>query len=351
MKALGNINRILVKNETLMLLLKLYESRGKTFYYNELFKKDYDAFVAKTIEEDVTEIAKLLNLGLTDARVKLCSKKDFVPKNKDEQLLYNIKGILTTIQKNHHNFELLSNEAFELSKMLAKNYEPINWSKRMKETNNLYQTKSQVSTREDLEQLITLFNSLARKGNMELTYLLTNLYVDFINMEIFDNKNDIIALIFLYTILFKNFSIFSYVSFFKYFNESTDHWNASLVEAGYQWKSGFPQTDSLSELLFRTLIKSYDEVNSKAHEYEFEKDLNKSDSIENSISKFENLFSKEELREAHPTISDSTINRTLVRLRDEGKIVAIGTGRSAKWQVLVKGNKDFQQLSIFKESD
>lgn len=350
MKALSNINRIQVRNETLMLLLNLYESKGKTFYYNELFKKDFDAFVNITIEEDIISFSKLLNLDLTDARIRLCAKRDFVPKNKNEQLLLNIKTIISRIQENHTSFELISNEAFELSKMLAKDFEPIKWGRRLKETDSLYKSKSYVSKREDLDSLIELLNTTIRKKNYELTNVLTNFYVDFINMEIFDNHNDLVALIFLYTMLFKNFEIFSYVSFFKYFNKNKERWNLALSQAKYNWDSSYPQTDMLSEILFDIMIKSYDEVNRKAYEYEFEKDLNKSDSIENTILKFDKLFTKEEIRINHPTVSDSTINRTLARLRNENKIIPIGTGRSAKWQVIAKNKSNFQQLSFFKEN-
>lgn len=350
MKALENISRIQFKNETLMLLLNLYESKGKTFYYDELFKKDFDAFVNITIEEDITYISKILNLNLTEARIRLCAKRDFVPKNKSEQLLLNLKNIIIRIQESYKNFELISNEAFELSKMISKDFEPIKWNKKLKEGDILYKNKSYVSKREDLDSLIELLNKTKKEKTYELTHVLTNFYVDFINMEIFDNYNELIALIFLYTMIFKSFSIFSYVSFFKYFHEVQQRWEIGVSQANYNWDSSYPQTDILSELLFNIMNKAYNEVNQKANEYEFEKDLNKSDSIENTVLKFQKLFTKEEIRENHPTVSDSTINRTLARLRDENKIIAIGTGRSAKWQVIAKNNNSFKQLSIFKEN-
>src|SRR5690554_4089535 len=125
MKALSNMSRLLVSTETLLLLLKVYEAKGKSFYYDELFERDSDVFLRKTIEKNIYFFGKILDLGLTDARLKLLSKKKLVAKNKKETFLLNIKGALTAIQKNPQDFELLPNEFDNLAKALSKNYEPI----------------------------------------------------------------------------------------------------------------------------------------------------------------------------------------------------------------------------------
>ncbi|MEB1807165.1 MAG: cell filamentation protein Fic, partial [Bacillaceae bacterium] len=42
-------------------------------------------------------------------------------------------------------------------------------------------------------------------------------------------------------------------------------------------------------------------------------------------------FTKSDIRQACPDISEATINRVLRELRDEGIIAPSGLGRSAKW--------------------
>jgi hypothetical protein len=48
MKATENMERIQISSEVMMLLLSLYESKGKTFYYDDLFGRDFQAFERKT---------------------------------------------------------------------------------------------------------------------------------------------------------------------------------------------------------------------------------------------------------------------------------------------------------------
>jgi hypothetical protein len=350
MKALANIGRIQISNEVMLLLLSLYESKGKSFYYDDLFNRDVQAFEKKTMEINLIAVAKHLDLSMTEARIKLFAKKKMVPRTKDEHLLANVKIALLQLQSSPQDFEFLVNEIYNLAKLIAKDYEPITFNTYDKAENGLLKTKK-VSKREDLEQLLTLFQKSLRSNKHELTQLISNFYVDFLNMNIFTKHNDIIGMIVLYALLLKHFNVFKYVSFFKYFLTIKDTWNQGLITANYYWSSGFAQTDMLNRLLVDLLIKAYEEVDNMSHEYEFEKNLNKSDNIENSILKLQEIFTKEDLRKRHPNVSDATIDRTLKRLKDENKIRPLGRGRGSKWQRIIKGNKKalVEQLSLFGE--
>ena len=91
MKALGNMERIQITNEVIALLLSLYESKGKSFYYDELFSRDLNSFQKNVLENDIYALGKLLSLGITDARLKALAKKNLSAKNNDETLLLNLR--------------------------------------------------------------------------------------------------------------------------------------------------------------------------------------------------------------------------------------------------------------------
>jgi len=82
----------------------------------------------------------------------------------------------------------------------------------------------------------------------------------------------------------------------------------------------------------------YADLADLAREYHYENtlDISKTDYIENTIDKLEEVFTKEDIRLKHPLISDSTINRTLKRLQEENKVRPLGLGRNAKWIKLYK---------------
>ncbi len=349
-KALDNIQRIQVNSETLFLLLSLYESKGKSFYYADLFKRSLAAFEKKTIENDLVSLGHYLELKMTDTRIRLFAKKAMTPKTKDEQLLQNLKIALTQLHDNPGSFELLVNEIGNLVQLLSRNTDVISFNTYEKNETGLLRTKK-TSKKTDLEKLIELFVKNIKSGKCELTQLFVNFYVDFLNMDILSRHNRLVGLVLLYALLAKEFSVFRYVSFFKLLLEEKDNWESGLVAANYSWSSGFAQTDTISIILIRLLLEAYAEIDDISHQYVFEKKLNKSNSIENSILKINKIFSKEDIRKRHPNISDATIDRTLKRLKEEDKIRPLGKGRSSKWQRIVASNTKYgtKQLTLFND--
>jgi hypothetical protein len=121
-----------------------------------------------------------------------------------------------------------------------------------------------------------------------------------------------------------------------------------VIQSSFNWEVGYAQVLPLHEFLIEQTIASYTLLNDIVRDYNFDKQLNKSDNVENTINKLDEIFTKDDIRIIHPYISDSTINRTLKRMRDEGKIRPLGKGRSAKWMKLYKSNNKFkfEQLDL-----
>ncbi|MFA5692247.1 MAG: hypothetical protein WC907_01410 [Acholeplasmataceae bacterium] len=349
MKALSNLKRLQVSSDYLISLIKVYENKGKEFYYDKLFKTDEEVLKVKTSEENTFYLGKILNLELTDARLRLLSRRNNKPKNKDEALLVNIKSALSSIQRNPKGFEYLENEFDNLAKMLSKKYEQITFNKReVKDNKDLFNSSKMVSKRDDLTNILNEFKIQQKTNQYELIQLVTNFLIDYLESDIFTSDNDIISLIILYAIIIKEFSVFKYIPFFELLYKSYSHYQKALNEAKYYYDTGFPNTDSLSIFLVNILSDAYNRLDRLGSQYSFEKTMNKSDSIEATILKGKEIFSKNDLRLKHPTVSVVTIDRTLARLKDEGVIRLIGKGRSAKWQKIdEKERKGIKQLDIF----
>ncbi|MBN2300594.1 MAG: hypothetical protein JXC31_05355, partial [Acholeplasmataceae bacterium] len=241
MKALANMERIQISNEVMLLLLSLYESKGKSFYYDDLFSRDLAMFEKKTMENNLIALAHYLELKMTDARIKLFAKKPMSPRTKDEFLLSNLKVALNQLHRRPESFELLVNEVGNLIKLLSKNSDIIQFATYEKQEEGMLKLKKH-SRKEDLEQLIFLFERNLKSKKHELAQLISNFYVDFLNMNILTKHNDLVALILLYALLAKNFSVFKYVSFFKYFLKEKEGWQSGIITANYYWSSGFAQT-------------------------------------------------------------------------------------------------------------
>lgn len=343
MHSLERIENINLSSSCMMDLLKLYQFKGKEYYYREILKRKTKLMVASTIERDTFYLQKLLDLDISDYRLKVLIKKDGVPKNQQEEIVSNIKDTFKKVQNKLKNFELISNEIFSLGRSIFGN-KNFNFKKDIVvDDTSLFTQKRKKSRRENLDKLLELYHKKSKTGKFETTQLITCFFVDFVNMQMFEEYNYIIGLYVLYISLYKSgFKVFKYISFFQMVYENKEEIENAFKTASLNWNEGIPTTQQLNQTMIKMLLKSYSEMENIIRNLDFDKKTKKTDDIENTILRLPQVFTKEQIRGKHPYVSDSTINRTLKRLRKEDKIRPNGTGRSASWIRIV----DYERFDV-----
>ena len=352
MKALNNIGRISYANDSVMQLIRLYQYKGKEFYYHNILKNDASSMMKSTIAKDTFYMTKILGLNITENRLRLLINKDSLPRNNDERLVSNLKAIFEITYKKGHNFELKANSVLSLATRLYADIKLIRFdSRRVEVRDNLLVDVKDVSKRDLLTEILNKYQDLLSTEKYEILSLIVNFYIDFINLKPFKDDTEIIGLLLIFVLSIRErFDVSMYQSFFEFIYNNYAEFKQNVIAANYNYDSGFSHTEPLTNFLIRNLLDNYSHLELTIRNYEFDNKLNKSDNIENTINKAPNVFTKEDIRQKHPYVSDSTINRTLQRLRDEGKISPLGTGRSAKWVRVVTQPEHFnlyEQLDIF----
>lgn len=354
MKCLENISRTQIPNDVINKYIKLYKSIGNNPYNHRTLESDYQVMVRQTVATDVHYFAQILGLKVSEGRIKSLIFKGVLPKSKDEKLILNLNLAFNKIHKETSTFHLLPNEVYDMLNFVYKdvvNENKLAFNKTEKKTKKVDLLSSKYkSKREILESMIELYNELREREEYEVSFLIINFYIDFINNDIFVSKNKEIALILLYVMLLTSgYEVFEYISFFELLYQNEKEFESVVMSSSFNYDEGFAQTLQFHRFMLKLSILAYDHVNSLIRDYEFDSNLNKSNNIENTINKLEDVFSKDDIRNIHPYISDSTINRTLKRLRDEDKIRPLGKGRSAKWIKLYTSPKkplSYEQLDL-----
>ncbi|MDE6241456.1 MAG: hypothetical protein K2M08_03420 [Anaeroplasmataceae bacterium] len=352
MYSLENMQRISYPSDLVMDLTNLYRFKGKDFYYEDIFKTDMQTIIKDTIEKDTFFAAKVLNLQITENRSRLIIQKNSTPKTNDEKILANLKEVFKILQSRGNDLELTSNEFLALAKRIFGSVKEVGFGTRIEEVQvNLLREKKRVSLRNTFEELLSLYKKLMKSNQVEGTQLATNLFVDISNVKIFNDENEFMCLLIYYCLLFRErFNVFKYISFFELYLNHEEEFKSAVVSASFNWETGFAQTAILNRLTIQLLLKGYNEIESKRSMYSFDKSIKKIESVESSILKMGNVFTKEEIRIKNPYLSDSTINRALENLKKENKIRPNGTGRSATW-IRIIDDETFdpsnRQVSIF----
>ncbi len=328
MSCIENINRYIVPNDIITLLTKVYKYIGKNEIYKEIAKSDMRKIVEQTIQRDAFFLGKILNLDLTDTRLRLIITKNSNPRNREENVLYNLIEVLTDIQSNFNKYNYRSNDQLNMANYI---YQSQNIKYDVKETINEKNKRTLIDT---LTEAV-----YSNKNNTEQIILYLNYFIDLFNVKPFTSKNELASYITLYILMLKaELDVFSYVSFFEMIYESINDFNDRLLDVSYNWREGISQPTSFIRFMINLILEAYEKAEKIIYDYKVDQNISKGDNIENTISKLPNIFTKDQIRSFHPYVSESTINRALQKLRDERKIKPLGKGRSAKWRKISFSN-------------
>lgn len=343
MNGLKNIDKIIIPTDIILDLVDIYKYIGKNDDYYNRVENNYDIILEQTIERDTYFLASLADLDLSDTRMRLIITKNSKPRTKEEAILANIKEVVKVIHRNSSEYIFNSSDLLAIAnKIYDKNSVKFASEKRSRKTPLASQALR--SKRVVFDEMVDEYSLLIEKEIHERIFLSTMFFVDFINYQPFTDKNEITSYLALYYLLLRcNVDVFKYISFFESWFEVKEEFQKQLIAASFNWEEGFPQVLGLFRVILKMIKSSYHRLEDFIKEYYYEEKINKADNVENTIYKLPNIFSKEDIKMIHPYISESTINRTLAKLRDENKIRPLGRGRSAKWCKIIEED-DFEHI-------
>lgn len=331
MSCIVNIYRYLIPNDVITTLSNIYKNIGKNEIFEETVGNDLNRIIDQTIARDCYFLAKLLKLDISDTRMRLIITKDSIPRNKNENVLYNVKEILKSFHKSHHELTTQSNDLVNLTNYIYTN-ENIKFDYEHIDKKVLLKSQSMRSKRIILDDVNNEVTKIISKGSFETIVLYLHYFIDFYNIEPFTAYNETTAYLLLYLLLLKaNIYSLKFVSLFELIYLDHDAFKTELKNASINWKEGLSQTFGFVRFMTKLILKSYEQTSDIIKTYQFDLNLNKSNNIEITIAKLPDIFTKDEIRLVHPYVSESTINRTLSKLRSEKIIKPLGKGRSAKW--------------------
>ncbi len=345
MNALNNMIKNQIPQDIIMSYLELYESIGKNAYYEESFLQDMKRIINHQKQVETFYFYHLFykNRKISEARFKALLEADAQPKTKDEILFCNIKTIFNQIFDSLGTFHYTANEIQDMVQLFGRgvfNKEMLEIQVEKGKKTRLEQQKEIQLKKIELENILNKFNELMKKSESEISFIAINLFVDLINYDYFKELSEPIFLLVFYVILLQNhFDCFKYFSFFELLIKYRKEYDNAIIQAKFNYQEGFPIILPLHRLMLKIFNETYEKLGLYMRDYLYDQKQKKTDYIENTINKLGDIFSKEEICNAHPFVSVSTIQRTLTRMRDEGLIRPLGTGRSAKWMKLYESEK------------
>ncbi len=338
MSTVLNIDRLIFPHDLIVSVSDIYKWIGQNKFFKDTVKGDFDKIVDQTVERDAFFLSLILKLDLTDTRTRLIITKNSTPRNKEETTLFNIKETLTNFQLNNKNQRFQSNDILNQLNYIYSHEKDIKFAYTESLKRTMFVSQASESKRILLDEINDFLDLELQRNTYEKSILYLNYFVDFYNISPFTDHNDTAFYILLYLLILKlDLEAFKYISFFEILFENLGEFQLELKAASFNWKEGFGETIPFMRLIYRLIKQGYEKAYSVIKDYKYDVSLNKGDNIISTITSLPDIFSKDDIRLIHPYVSESTINRALIKLRDEGRIKPLSKGRSAKWTKIYKG--------------
>ena len=196
-----------------------------------------------------------------------------------------------------------------------------------------FRTVAAAETPAAMDELHTGFLS-ARDAGEHHPLLLIGCYVfDFLAIHPFRDGNGRMARLLTLLLLYQSgYGVGRYVSLERLVNDARDGYYSSLQAAGIGWHNDEHTIWPWLEYLLGILLAAYREFENRVEVLGDGRGA-KTASIERFVrERLSDEFTIADVREAALGASDSLIGKVLARLRDEGVIEPLGTGRSARWR-------------------
>ncbi len=330
------LNHYTIPSDVLMDMLSVYRLLGMN---NEYQKKlvDQEIFLEQdVIEKDTYYLSNFIGISVSDARLRQLISKNAIPKNKEEEHIVGIKKVIKLIRKNARDHLTFNGSDILDYLNLIFGKQTIKFTPMMQEKKNNFERP--LSIRLVFERMLEDYHAYVKGNLFEHIFLSVIAYMEIINLKPYNSRNELAAaLAIYYMILSCDVISFSYVSFFALFTSMKDRISTSVAKGSINYQDNYLKTTDTVRLFFKLIDTSYQELVDLIKNYSYRERAFKSDVLEVTIiQKMPTYFTKDDVRRFHPDASDSTINRTLFKLRDENIIMPLGKGRSARWMKLIK---------------
>lgn len=328
--------------DTVRLIGRINEYKGK----QDLYKQQAPQILNTLRDVAVIQSTKASNaiegIVVTESRLHTIMSKTADPANRSEAEIAGYRDVLDLIHASAPDIPINPNILLQLHKELYK-FVPVEGGKWKNVDNEISETFPDgtrrtrfipVSAFETPAAVQALCDSLKERRQQEDVdpLILTSYFVlDFLSIHPFNDGNGRMARLLTLLMLYQSgFEVGRYISLEKIIEERKEDYYESLRLSSIHWHDNRQNPFHWINYLLSVILAAYKELESRVG-LVTTGSQNKTVRIRRFVEGRISPFTKTDVRNACPDISEATINRVLRELRDEGVIASSGLGRSAKW--------------------
>lgn len=326
-------------SEVLGLIAAIYKEAGK----QELYLKQRPEELEKLVEIAKIQSTEASNaiegIVTTSTRIRQLVEEKTAPKNRNEQEIAGYRDVLSIIHESFDAIPITPNYILQLHKILyshmnnpmagrtksVQNYISATYPDGRVET--LFTPLDPFETPAALECICNEYNRVI--GNMEVEPLIAipTFIHDFLCIHPFNDGNGRMSRLLTTLLLYRNgFYVGKYISLEAKIAKNKNLYYDALNQAQHGWHDGTEDAVPFIKYLLGTILAAYKDFEERFALVETK--ISALEMVRRATMNKIGRFSKQDIRELCPSLSDSSIEGALRKLIELGEIKREGSGRT-----------------------
>jgi len=335
---------LLTNNNIVNLLSSIHEYKGKQDLYIEIKPDILSSLLSVAKIQSTSSSNKIEGIYTTDQRMNEIVNDKVEPKNRNEEEIAGYRDVLSLIRENYDFIDINSSAILQLHRDLYK-YSGISFGGKFKNSQNYIEETlkdgarkirftplSPVETPIAILELCNSYNEIISKGEIDPLLVIPIFILDFVSIHPFNDGNGRMSRLLTLLLLYKaGYMVGKYISIEKIIEETKETYYDSLEKSSVNWHNNGNDYSYFVEYYLGVILSAYKDFSLRV-EYITNKKITAIERISMIFMESVSPINKSYLIQRCPNISETTIERSLSTLLNEGKIEKISGGRFTEYK-------------------
>lgn len=343
-------------NEILNYLSQIHEYKGK----QELFLRQKPVEMEKLVEvakvQSVESSNRIEGIVTTTSRIGQLVKEKTTPRNRDEKEIAGYRDVLNTVHENYEYIPVTGNIILQLHRDLMQ-YAETGYGGKYKITQNyLKETRADgtefirftpvppYETEPCINSICENFNKMVEDATVDPLLIIPVFLHDFLCIHPFNDGNGRMSRLLTLLLLYKSgYQVGKYISIEKHIEKTKEAYYDALEEASQGWHEENDDPTIFVKYMLGVILACYREFDSRVDIISDTTIVSETatgkkktitikskayDIVKASVDSRLGKFTKKELVNICPSISEKAVEAALKKLVDEGYVMKHGSGKN-----------------------
>ena len=325
--------------EIISLIAQIHEYKGRQEVYLKQKPEELDKLVEIAKRQSTEASNSIEGIRTTSTRLKQLCEEKTTPKNRAEEEILGYRDVLNTIHENYEYIPITTNYILQLHRDLYKYTEKsigghfkvsqnvIAATNEMGKEYVLFTPLAPYETPAAVDAICENYNRMIGNQEMDSILLIPIFIHDFLCIHPFSDGNGRMSRLLTTLLLYRSgFYVGKYISLEAKIAKNKDLYYDALAQAQTGWHEGAEDVVSFIKYLLGTILAAYKDFEDRVALVETK--LPALEMVRRASKNRIGRFSKQDIRELCPTLSDSSIEGALRKLVAADELKKEGRGKN-----------------------